>query len=228
MTDRAKAHVFVRSLDKLVLGVGDEHHLARVLRLQPGEVVTASDGAGAWRSCRWSAGALAPDGEVTHDPRPAPAITIAFALTKGDRPEWVVQKLTEIGVDVISPFVAERSVVRWDEARAARAVDRWTIVAREAAMQSRRTWLPEIEPVTSFRSVAGREGVGRAERGGEPVTLARPVLLIGPEGGWGQTERLDRPSDDVALGPMVLRAETAAIVGAALLCGLRAGVVRSA
>ena len=86
----AAAHVFVDDLDALDLGDDDRHHLDRVLRLRPGQVVTASDGAGGWRRCEWTAAGLAATGDVQHDERPLPAITIGFAVPKADRPEWIV------------------------------------------------------------------------------------------------------------------------------------------
>src|SRR5439155_11758539 len=130
------AHVFVPDFSAPTLDDGDLHHLARPLRLRPGEPVTASDGAGRWRPFVWSGERLEADGagDVMVAPAPRPAVTVAFALTKGERPEWVVQRLAEAGVDRIVPFVAARSVVRWDPARSARNVARLRAVARAAAM----------------------------------------------------------------------------------------------
>jgi 16S rRNA (uracil1498-N3)-methyltransferase len=212
----------VRDLDAIELSDEDHHHLARVLRLRPGDELTASDGRGRWRRCRFGA-PLEPTGPVEIDDAPNPEITIAFALVKGERPELVVQKLTEVGVDRITPFVAERSVVHWDEPKATRNHVRLVTVAREAAMQSRRTWLPMVDPIATFSDVAGRAGAALTDRGGRPPTLAHPVLLVGPEGGWSERERsADLPS--IGLGPTVLRAETAAIVAGAALAGLRSAL----
>ena len=97
---RVAAHVFVADPACPVLTEEDFHHLARVLRLRAGEVVSACDGLGAWRLCEWTGShELSPAGEVAHEARPAPVLTVGFALTKGDNPEWAVQKLTEAGVD---------------------------------------------------------------------------------------------------------------------------------
>jgi 16S rRNA (uracil1498-N3)-methyltransferase len=217
-----KAHAFVGDLDTLDLDDRDRHHLERVLRLRRGDELTVSDGAGRWRTCRFGP-ALEPTGEIETDPAAAPPVTVAFAVLKGDRNEWVAQKLTEIGVDRIVPFVAERSVVRWDEGKAARQHERLATVAREAAMQSRRTWLPLVEPVAAFADVAGRPGVVLADRGGDPPSLGRPTVMVGPEGGWSDAERA-RVEGRMALGPTVLRSETAAIVASAALCGLRSAL----
>ncbi len=152
----AVAHVFVPDLAAPELDAGDRHHLERVLRLRAGEVVTASDGAGRWVTCRWVGGAaLEIDGEVVVEPEPTPRVTVVFSPVKGERPEWAVQKLTELGVDRIVPLVAARSVVRWAGDRGEAVVARWRRVAREAAMQSRRAWLPTVEGAVSFGDAVG-------------------------------------------------------------------------
>jgi 16S rRNA (uracil1498-N3)-methyltransferase len=217
------AHVFVTDVARPELAPDDRHHLERVLRLRPGDGMTVADGAGRWRRCRFGA-EVEPDGDVEIVSRPVPEITLAFALTKGDRPEWTVQKLTEVGVDRIVPFASARSIVRWDDAKAARNVERLRRVAREAAMQSRCAFLPVVEDVTEFGNVARRPGAALAQRDGTPPDLARSCLLVGPEGGWTDDE-LGAGLSRVALGPTVLRSETAAVAGAVLLAGLRAGVV---
>lgn len=223
---RAAAHVFVADPEDPVLAPDDRHHLTRVLRLRDGEAVTVADGRGRWRECVWRDGALEATGPLRDDEAADPPVTVAFALTKGERPEWVVQKLTEVGVDAILPFRAARSVVRWDEGKAAAAADRWRRVAREAAMQSRRARLPYVAEVTDFAGAVSALATGGAlaAPGGEPPDLVRPALLVGPEGGWAPDE-LACGLPVVGLGPTVLRAETAALAAAVVLCALRAGVV---
>jgi 16S rRNA (uracil1498-N3)-methyltransferase len=222
----AKAHAFVDDLEAPDLTAGDRHHLERVLRLEPGDRVTVSDGAGAWRLCRFGP-TIEPDGAVHHLPAPEPALTVCFAPVKGERPEWVVQKLTEAGVDRVVPFRAERSVVRWDAHRAARLVGRLRAVAQAAAAQSRRVWLPDVGELSTFAQVAALPGAVLAERTGPAPTLDRPVILVGPEGGWSPAE-LEVGLPQVGLGPHVLRAETAAVAAGLLLAGLRAGLIRPA
>jgi 16S rRNA (uracil1498-N3)-methyltransferase len=219
------AHAFVADPEAPELDEADRHHLLRVLRVRPGEEVTVSDGAGRWRPCRMgAAGVLEPAGDVVNVPRPSPAVGVGLALTKGERPELAVQKLTELGVDRILPFVADRSVARWEGERAARHVDRLRRVAREAGIQARLAFLPDVADLTDFPSVAALSGAARCDRGGRPPTLERPLLLVGPEGGWSDAER-DRDLPVVGLGPTNLRAETAAIAAGALLTALRAGAV---
>ena len=211
-----------------VLDDDDRHHLERVLRLRPGDVVTVADGRGGWRRCRLGPGSrLDPHGDVTHEPRPDPVLSVAFALTKGERPELAVQKLTELGIDRIIPFQAQRSVAVWEGERAVRHLTRLRRVAREAAVQSRRAWLPEVSDLVPLASLLGEPGAAIADPAGAPPTLATSTLVIGPEGGFTPEERA-LAGRTVRLGPHVLRAETAAMTAGALLVGLRDGVVRPA
>ena len=220
---QAAAHAFVDDLDAPELAEDDRRHLERVLRLRAGERVTVSDGAGRWRECRF-ASALEPVGDIIDDERPVPSITVAVALTKGERLDWAVQKLTEVGVDSIVPFAAARSVVHWDAKRSTHHVDRLRRIARQAAMQSRRTWLPAVEDLRSFGDVAALPGAVLADPDGEPPSLDRPVVLVGPEGGWAE-EEASAPLPRVVLAPTILRVETAAVAGGMLLSALRAGLL---
>jgi 16S rRNA (uracil1498-N3)-methyltransferase len=226
---RVAAHVFVDDLTHPELRDDDHHHLERVLRLRPGEVVTASDGRGGLRTCRWTADGLTADGDPTHEDRRSPTITVGFALVKSEKPEWIVQKLTECGVDRIVPFTAERSVVQWDEAKTERNLARLRSVSREAAMQSRQRWLPTVGGVTSF-AAALDEGAALADGDGDPPSLAHPFVLIGPEGGWSEGERRAASAVDgrfVRFGRSVLRSETAAIAAGVVLTGLRESVIQA-
>ena len=216
------AHAFVDDLGAPVLTAEDRHHLQRVLRLRPGDELSVSDGAGGRLRCRFGA-ELEPVGDVERLPRPSPEVTVGFALVKGSRPDWAVQKLTEIGVDRIVPLLAARSVVRPEPGGGA-ATARLRRVAREAAVQSRRVWLPAVDEVAAFEAVARGSGVALAQFGGAPPSLDRPTVLVGPEGGWGEGE-LAAGLPRVDLGPAVLRTETAAVVAGTLLCALRAGTV---
>ncbi|GAC1533448.1 MAG: 16S rRNA (uracil(1498)-N(3))-methyltransferase [Acidimicrobiales bacterium] len=200
------------------LDAGDVHHLARVLRLRLGEPVTVTDGQGRWRACVWRGSEIAPEpvGEVASEHRLTPLVTVGFAPVKGDRPEWVVQKLTEVGVDRIVVLRAARSVIKWEGQRAEVALTRLRAVSREALMQSRQVFLPVVEGIWRPSDVAG---AALAHFDGEPVGLGRPTILIGPEGGWSDGELEAGPT--VSLGPNVLRAETAAVAAGVLLGALR-------
>jgi 16S rRNA (uracil1498-N3)-methyltransferase len=244
---RPAAHVFVH--DDLVgapsvrLEEEDFYHLARVLRLRPGEVVSASDGAGWVRPFLWTGTAtLEPAGGAAFEARPLPELTVAFAITKGAHPEWVVQRLTEAGVDNVVLMKTARCVARWTPTDAARRLARLREVARQAAMQSRRAWLPSVHGLFTFsevvaggaasssrsarppRSGAAPAGIALAVPGGGPLSLATPMVLVGPEGGW-EGEELGSVASHVGLGPHVLRAETAALAAGVLLAALRAHLV---
>jgi 16S rRNA (uracil1498-N3)-methyltransferase len=235
----AAAMVFVADPASPVVDDADVRHLLDVLRLRAGEPVAVSDGAGRWAPCRLAADGpvrgsrradaaalLVPDGAVVDVPRVGPEVTVAFAPTKGDRPEWVVQKLTELGVDRVVPLRTARSVVRWEGERGDRQVERLRRVAREASAQSRRVWLPQVTAVRRLDELADAAGAAPvlADPGGEAPGMDRPVIAVGPEGGWDDDERA-AVTRSVGLGPTVLRAETAAVVAGALLCALRCRVV---
>lgn len=216
--------VYVADVVAPVLSPEDHHHLARVRRVRDGDEIVLGDGAGRW--CRARMGGDRPEavGPVVAEDRPEPPVSVGFALVKASKPELVVQKLTELGVDHLRPFHAARSVVRWDAARAAAGELRLAKVAREAAMQSRRSWLPTLHAPASFEEVASLDGACRADRHGTPVLLSHPLVLVGPEGGWDDEERaVALPA--VGLGPHVLRAETAAIAAGTMLAAIRAGLV---
>jgi 16S rRNA (uracil1498-N3)-methyltransferase len=233
----AVAQVFVNDPARPSMDDEDAHHLARVLRLRPGEEVIVADGAGHWARTSWQGdGALEPlrdragvggDGKVQFEPPTEPALTVAFAPTKGERPEWVVQKLTELGIDRIVPLRSERSVVRWTGARAAATVTKLRRVARDAAAQSRRVWLPEVgdtRPFGDLPSLGAPGEVVLAQLSGDRPTLAHRVVAVGPEGGWSGDE-LASGLPTVGFGLSVLRAETAAVTAGALLASLRTGTV---
>lgn len=251
----AAAHVVVEDLTSPVLAADDAHHLGAVLRLRVGESVGLTDGKGGYIRGRWAGGgAVETVGAATFSPRPQPVLTIGFVPVKGDRPEWVVQKLTELGVDRIVVVRSERAVVRWDGARATNQLERLAKVARAAVMQSRRVWLPEIVGVVPLLPLvrgevgwggaggedaggspgSGRPGgaggrVGIADIGGQPLEADLTSVVVGPEGGWSDAERragVDAGAALVGLGTGVLRAETAALAAGVLLTAVRDGSVQ--
>ncbi|MFZ4515512.1 MAG: RsmE family RNA methyltransferase [Acidimicrobiia bacterium] len=238
---RAAAHVFVASLDdELTISGNDGHHLARVLRLRPNEVVTAADGFGNWRAYL----VRAVEGHAVHCSASAPVafdeplfprVAIAFALTKSDKPETTVMHLTELGVDRIVPLLLTHSVVRWDATKALAAHERFVAKARDAAMQSRRSRVPVIEPVGTLDSLLDHPALVVADIDGvapkvNPALTADPIGgewcgVVGPEGGFHSDERTalvrSSPYPPLTIGRSVLRAETAALSIAALLCAAR-------
>jgi 16S rRNA (uracil1498-N3)-methyltransferase len=219
----ADAHVFVDDVDRPTLAPVDRHHLERVLRLRSGAFITVSDGNGRWRLCRFGP-YVEPAGETAYERQPTPEVSVGLAVPKGDRPEWAVQKLTEIGVDRIVLLVTERSVVRWDAERGERQRERLGRVARQAAMQARRAWLPRVEGPEPLARVSAHPQAALCVADGSPPTLDHSFLLVGPEGGWSSSEA-DGLRAHVGLGPHVLRVETAAVVAGTLLVALRTGLV---
>jgi 16S rRNA (uracil1498-N3)-methyltransferase len=215
----ASAQVVVGDLDAPVLTDEDAHHLSRVLRLRANEAVVASDGHGNWRMCEWNNGTLETTSETRFEERLEPLITVGFALTKGDKPELVVQKLTEIGVDVMMPLVTEHTIVKWDAQKAAANVERFRRIAREAAMQSRRVWLPDVTEVMALSDLDLSQRV-LADAQGETFAGSHECVLVGPEGGWSAAE-LAFAAESVNFGPNILRAETAALAVGMHLCGER-------
>jgi 16S rRNA (uracil1498-N3)-methyltransferase len=160
--------------------------------------------------------------------RGATELTLALAIFKFDRMEWAIEKCTEVGVARIIPVIARRT----DAHLAAAAVkrhERWLRIARQAAEQSRRTAPPEISAPIKLKEL-GRVGTGPlivlAEsemkiglRDVLPSSATQAVLAVGPEGGWADDElQWFRQSGwtIASLGQTILRAETAAIVAAAL------------
>jgi 16S rRNA (uracil1498-N3)-methyltransferase len=214
----AVAHFFVDRLDdECTIDGPDGHHLQRVRRLREGEHVTAADGTGAWRAYVVSRSApgrldLAATAAARREPELTPRVNVAVALTKGGLDD-VVAACTELGVHRIEPVRTARSVVRWDAARAAKAVARLRDVAREAAMQSRRARVPEVCDVADAAALVDRPGLVLAARDGAPVaSLPRPdggewTVLVGPEGGFAPAElALFARAARASVGPYVVRA----------------------
>jgi 16S rRNA (uracil1498-N3)-methyltransferase len=220
-----------------VLDGPEGRHAAAVRRLQPGEELVIADGRGTAAACvvetvqGKESLALRVDRTWT-EPAPQPRIVLAQALIKGDRGELAVELATETGVDVIVPWRASRSIVKWEDGpRGAKALARWRSTAREAAKQSRRAWIPEVTEPATTRQLADRIRESAATvildaaagPGIRDVVLPNEgdlVLVVGPEGGISESESetLHAAGAQVArLGPTVLRASTAAAVAIAAL-----------
>ena len=224
-----------------MLDGAEGRHATTVRRLGPGEHVDLTDGAGTMASCVITAarpGVL--DLKVlerTYEAAPVPRLTVVQAIPKGDRGELATETMTEVGVDVVVPWAAERCVVRWRGDKAARGAARWRSTAVAAAKQSRRSWLPEIAEPASTAAVASRvaalvsEGTGLAVLLDPDAGQALPalagarglteiVLLVGPEGGISPAETAVLAAAGAVgarLGPTVLRASSAGAIAAALV-----------
>lgn len=214
------------------------HHALRVLRLKPGDAVTLFNGEGgeypgriadAGRKVRVE---LAAWRDIE---RESPLeVTLAQALPAGDRMDWVVQKAVELGVARIVPLSAARSVVKLAGARAERRVEHWQSVAVSACEQCGRNRVPEIAPILDLRHWLSLQP---ANNGGQRLLLSpqaglrlRDVpaqggltLLIGPEGGLTEDEEAAARAagfQGMALGPRILRTETAGPAALAALAAL--------
>lgn len=220
----------------ITLSGPEGHHAAAVRRLRPGERADLSDGAGTLAEgvvLTVTRDSVTVELRAVHTaPRPQPRIVIAQALPKGDRGELAVELMTEIGVDTIVPWAAERTITTWHAERGQKALAKWRSTAREAAKQSRRPWLPEVTELASTKALAARvsaetplavvlEADGQAKLSDLPLPESGDILLIvGPEGGVSPAERdvfRDAGAVEARLGPTVLRTSTAGTVAAAVL-----------
>lgn len=222
-----------------VVVTGDDHHyLFRVRRLRPGSVVLLFDGVGheAEAEVEQITGekAILRIGEVSAaTPSPLPRLMVLLALIKGDRMDWAIQKLVELGASEIVPVRAARSVVKLDQHRADSRRERHIAIARDAARQCRSPIAPEIAPLLDFtEAIEHTAGIPLkllcwARLGGLSLPTALPearperiAVLIGPEGGFAP-EEVDLAQESgfipVGLGPQTLRSETAAVAAAAIL-----------
>lgn len=214
-----------RAGDTVDLTGPEAHHAAGVRRVRAGEAVTVGDGSGVWLTgVVVSADPKRVSIEVgsrAEHPAPTRRVTLVQALAKGDRDELAVQASTELGVDEIVPWQAARSVSRWAGPKLERGVQRWTTIAREAAKQAHRPWLPLVGAPATTRDLVARAGRTRmlvlepsaTERLSEVDLGEGDVdLVVGPEGGIAPDE-LDELRDAgatlVRLGDTVLRTSTA-------------------
>ncbi len=225
------AHLHAGNLE---LAAAQAHHVKDVLRLGVGDALELFDDAG-----QQARGTLIACGEkgvqvrveqVQPPPLDRMALTVAAAVPKGARADWMIEKLSELGVDCFIPLRTQRSVVA---PAGKNKLERWSRLATEAARQSRRRGVMGIEPLTELPEVIGRAEAEEAAlwhlstRSDAQPMVARAIprrlfLLIGPEGGWSEQEIAlfeQRHLPAISLTPTVLRVETAAIAAAALaLC----------
>jgi 16S rRNA (uracil1498-N3)-methyltransferase len=152
-------------------------------------------------------------------------------LPEADKMDWIIQKSVELGVAWIQPIVCDRSVVRLSGERAARREAHWRRVAVAACEQSGRNRIPEVRPTLGFQSwIAVPASAPRwlLHPAGEPVNRKSPSqrdleLVAGPEGGLSEREHelaLSQGCEPVALGPRILRAETAPLAALAAIHAL--------
>ena len=211
------------------------NHIARVLRLEPGVLLTVFDGRGGEYAARIEAvrkGAVIIEVQARSTPeRESPlSLTLAQGVSRGERMDWVVQKATELGVSRIIPVLTERTMVKLDARQSERKLAHWHGITVAACEQSGRDRIPDIAAPLALPELL-RDIDPQATRlllsptGTQRVNdLQAPeggiVVLIGPEGGLAQTEQraaLAAGFLAVRLGPRVLRTETAAVAALTLL-----------
>jgi len=215
---------------------GDEaRHAVVVKRIRVGEQVLLTDGAGTTATVTVTATTKSTltgsvDTVTTGAPE-MPRVVVVQAIPKGDRGELAVEMLTEVGVDVVVPWAASRSVAVWKGERAAKSLAKWRTTAREAAKQARRAWFPEVtEMVTTEQVVAllrdASVPVVLHEAASGPIAdLPVPgrgeiVVVVGPEGGISDEELAAFAAvgaEPVRLGSSVLRTSTAGVAATAAL-----------
>lgn len=219
--------------DELTLDGEEGRHAATVRRLRVGERIDVTDGEGRVAECVVT-GAVRDRLELqvqrrTEEPVPQPRIVVVQALVKGDRSELAVELLTELGVDEIVPWAAQRCVATWLPDRSPR---RWEGAAAAASKQSRRARWPVVSALADTATVSTRLKAatsGFVLHEDAEVTLVESlpaaaagdiVIVVGPEGGLTDTELAGfdaAGAQAVRLGPSVLRASTAGCAAAAVV-----------
>jgi len=224
----------------LVLTGAEAHHAGTVKRLVAGEAVWLADGRGGLAEA--TVAAVSRDRVVCTVtarravPEREPRFTVAQALPKGERADLAVEALTELGVDEILPWAAERAITQWRAERAERGRTRWQRTAREASKQCRRARVPVIGPLYETANLVDRSATAALTlvlhedaplplAGTELPARGEVLLVVGPEGGLSPAEltRLAAAgARAVRLGPEVMRTATAGAAALAVL-NVRAG-----
>ena len=213
----------------------DARHLTRVLRVEAGQRYEISDNRNVYlaevETARKEHVAFRTL-EKLAQPAPTVRLILCAALIKFDHFEWMIEKATELGVSEIVPVETIRSE-RGLERAAHKRVERWRRIALESSQQARRAFLPEVSEPEPLRNMLAREATYKfaldEDPSARPLNLALPsardpndsvAMLIGPEGGWTDEERSQFTTaqwSPVSLGPLVLRAETAALAALAIV-----------
>jgi len=215
----------------------DLHHIAKVMRSNPGDQVIVSDGTGRDFLARLSIVSkdevIAEVIDEIRESRELPVhITLAQGLAKGEKMDLIVQKATELGVTEIIPFTSSRTIVKLDDKKEKNRITRWRKIAKEAAEQSHRSRIPKISEVISFKELLqyGTQvdcaliAYEQEQQFNFPQLLSRHangcniLVTIGPEGGFSEEEidlAIEYGFSPVSLGKRILRTETAGLVALA-------------
>ena len=229
--------------NRFVIDSEDTHHISKVMRMEVGDKIICVEPNGKAAICEI---AKITDEQVLADvvqwkdeKSELPiSITIASGLPKGDKLEWIIQKGTELGAREFIPFSARRSVVKWDDKKAVKKVERWQKIAKEAAEQSHRGIVPDVLSPMNFKALLEKSknfqyklvAFEEESRNGETSLFSTALqkmkpgesllLVFGPEGGLDDEEvRLLQENDFIlcGLGPRILRTETAPLYALAAI-----------
>lgn len=224
--------------ERIQLDRAQAHHVRDVLRMRTGDELELFDDAGhvaaaTIEQCDASA-VVARIHRIEQPPGAQTALIVASAVPKGDRADWMIEKLSELGVGRFVPLAAARSVVR---PGGQKKVDRWRRIATEAARQSRRPGVMQIDPLISVDEFVPTLPPPAVYLSTEPhatpllrlssaiVACSSVAVLIGPEGGWSHEEiaRFARFGlTGAKLTETILRVETAAVAAAAIIAAILA------
>ena len=212
----------------------EARHATAALRMVSGDLVLVSDGRG--RKCVGQlevrdSGVLVTIRSVTDEPVADPTITVVQALAKGEHGELAIDLMTQVGVDIVLPWAAQRSVVQLKGDRADKALVKWQHAARAAAKQSRRARLPQVLAVQTTKQLLPQlngfdavfllhEAADRVLASAELPSSGRICVIVGPEGGIAPEEHellTDAGAVPAVLGAEVLRASLAGAVAVSLL-----------
>ena len=218
--------------DRAALVGSHAEHLSRVLRARVGQEFDISTDKGVRRGRIAAIQEGRIEFELAEEVAAATelAVTLVLSIFKFDRMEWAIEKCTELGVREIVPVIAQRTDAHL-AAAAAKRVERWRRIAREASEQSRRVQAPEVTAPMKLKEAAGLPGQRRiflAEFNASSslkealqASSQEPIVIaVGPEGGWTETEHgsfTEAGWIAASLGSTILRAETAAIAAMALV-----------
>ena len=226
---------------EIVIDGADAHHIGRVLRMKPGDVVAISDadgqsGVAQIEKITSDKVYLALHQRTIRTTEPPIGVWLAQGLPKSDKLEFIIQKAVELGVAGIIPVATHHSVVKYDEKKAQSKTERWGKIAAEAAKQCGRQIVPQVKPIHNLRelldSLDSEATVFMPYEGESTRTFKAAltedgsaanksmIVLIGPEGGFSAEEAQfcrSRGVQTVTLGPRILRAETAALAALAII-----------
>ena len=215
-----------------ILGL-EARHAVTVSRLEVGEEVSIGNGLGLIQRGLITVATpteltIAVEQSIVVE-RPAQALVLAQALAKGDRDELAIQAATELGVDAVVPWASARSIIKWEGAKVAKGLDRWTAIVREATKQSIRAWIPDVLDLGTTKQLARLADETRMLVL-EPTATTSLVdlelddrditLVVGPEGGITSAELetlIYSGAELVQLGTNVLRTSTAGPAAIAVL-----------